>query len=106
LKLQKYLNLAKLINENNFLISKKKKYIETRYVIVSYREKSRKIGDRWAEAQREYEEQEGSLSNHAESITEEAHVNSKDTVNEEHYKELAQTVQEIKAMVEAMAKKH
>jgi hypothetical protein len=93
------LNLAKLINENNFLISKKKKYKETRYVIVSYREKSRKIGDRRTEAQREYEEQEGSLSNHAESITEEAYENTKDTVNEEHNKEFALTVQEIKAMI-------
>jgi hypothetical protein len=49
LEFQKYLNLAKLMDENSFLISKDKKYKETRYVIVSHREKSRKVGDRWTE---------------------------------------------------------
>jgi hypothetical protein len=49
LELHKYLNLAKLMDENNFLISKEEKYKDTRYVIVSHREKSRKIGDRWTE---------------------------------------------------------
>ena len=44
LNLQKYLNLAHLMNENGFLINKDEKYKDARYVIVTRSQKSKKEG--------------------------------------------------------------
>ena len=43
LQLQRFMNLAKLMIENSFLINKEKKYHDARYVIVSHKEKSKTI---------------------------------------------------------------
>jgi hypothetical protein len=103
--LQKYLNLAQLINENSFLIDKKEKYKETRYVIVSHREKSKKIGDRRTEVDSDEDEQENS-SNTKGRGEDDSLVNTKETPAADQIKELAHTIQEMKVMIESMAKKH
>jgi hypothetical protein len=43
LQLQRYMNLAKLMIENSFLIDKEARYHDARYVVVSHKEKSKTI---------------------------------------------------------------
>jgi hypothetical protein len=101
LESQRLLNLAKLMNENSFLIDRDAKYKETRYVIESHREKSRKIGDRWQE-----EEDTGKKKLEGTQGEDEAHVDNKETVGmADQIKEMSHTIQEMKAMIQAMAKK-
>ena len=50
LQLQRFMNLAKLMIENSFLINKESKYHDARYVIVSHKEKSKTITNSSAEA--------------------------------------------------------
>jgi hypothetical protein len=102
LELQRYLNMAQLMNENSFLIDSKKKYKETRYVIVSHREKSRKIGDRRTQEVDNGKQQEIHTETNGGT---DAHAKNKEAAVEEQIKDLTNTIHEMKAMIQAMAKK-
>jgi hypothetical protein len=76
-------------------------------VIVSHREKSRKIGDRWTEEVDSEKQQE------IQTGESDANSNIKDAAVAEQIKDMSNTIQEMKAMnqemramIQAMAKKH